>query len=595
MPNLPPIPDVPVVDLELYDFLTAVKEVIEVREGIRGEVEDQFVSYGELLDPSTISKLGITGATDTSSDDPVTPGGTDPRFTNTDPPSAPSNLSVEATAWVHRLTWTNPADDHVAGIEVYHANVDDWSGSAERIAIVTVPGNSYEHNYDSVTKNHYYWIRAVSYAGNFSDVVPDPDTLGGDLIPARESTDQAIDAAISTLQGADATLYDSEYVYAAGDRARWTDEYSIARTFERRDYDIGNSDVDPSNAMYWKQISILAEGDVDGEPTIGLDGNLVVDDTILARHIRANQIDGGHIKASAEITLQEGGKATFGDSNVIIDTDSGDGVNGRIIVAPNGGVAGNNYCELTDGDINFYRYIAGDHRLTRALRSFASGTAVNGATVSLDTHYWATIPNVFVLPLDMPTYKDGFVGDQRLDCSRSDPVEYEAGHYSFVPSIQLVSSGGNFINAINETTSLTSVGAAWSVQHETPDGTTALTAAGYLSGYLRWYNQQYSSYQTANSRVRLRIYVDGAATTLYDSTTQTHSYNFSRAFTGLTSGVHTVRFYLEVIATYYPGTSTPVTTTQGSVSLRWDTLSGSATGLTTLLEGTCSWFAFESV
>lgn len=61
-------------------------------------------------------------------------------------------------------------------------------------------------------------------------------------------------------------------------------------------------------------ITAFVVGNVDGIPTVGINGNLVVDDTILARHISVSSLDA--ISASF-------GNATFSDSAKSVATVSG--------------------------------------------------------------------------------------------------------------------------------------------------------------------------------------------------------------------------------------------------------------------------------
>lgn len=48
--ELPSIPDVLIEDIEIRDILLSLKQIAEIREGRRGDVNQRFITYYELID-----------------------------------------------------------------------------------------------------------------------------------------------------------------------------------------------------------------------------------------------------------------------------------------------------------------------------------------------------------------------------------------------------------------------------------------------------------------------------------------------------------------------------------------------------------------
>lgn len=82
----------------------------------------------------------------------------------------------------------------------------------------------------------------------------------------------------------------------------------------------GGSGITGMNPEYyypllWKRIGILSSGDVDGEATVGVDGNLVVDGTILARHMEVDSLSA----VTADLGTVTAGVAKSNDGKFYID------------------------------------------------------------------------------------------------------------------------------------------------------------------------------------------------------------------------------------------------------------------------------------
>jgi hypothetical protein len=81
------------------------------------------------------------------------------------------------------------------------------------------------------------------------------------------------------LLGADPDAWSSIVDYVADDR--------VLQGGKRYKCILANLNQVPPNVTYWEQSGILITGNVGGVNTVGIDGNLVVDDTIYSRSINA--------------------------------------------------------------------------------------------------------------------------------------------------------------------------------------------------------------------------------------------------------------------------------------------------------------------
>jgi hypothetical protein len=215
-----------------------------------------------------------------------------------DMPDPPTGLLIQKGLFSHTLTWTNPTDTNVSHIEVWVAVNSQNIIDASLIAIVTVTpdlrggeGKYINAGFD-VTADMTYWIRSVSYGDVYSEWHPTL-VMGGVAVAGDESVSETIDGVINLLKGGTSELYSDVTVYSLYERCRTAD----GRVWESISI-ADHSGNQPPNATYWKRAGILMTGDVDGVPTAAIDGNLVVDDTILARHIQAGSIVAEHMAAN---------------------------------------------------------------------------------------------------------------------------------------------------------------------------------------------------------------------------------------------------------------------------------------------------------
>ncbi|MBI9090714.1 MAG: hypothetical protein JEZ12_15970 [Desulfobacterium sp.] len=278
-PNIPGIPTS--LPPDLAQFFTAVKACIEILMGQGRNTEADRALRVRELNATTVSNL-VEQSTSTSG-------------VSQDTPVAPTGLIISKGAFSHHLSWTNPTDEIVSHVEVWVAEESQSRNNAVLIGIVTVTknlrggaGRFINSGFDP-THDFAYWIRSVSYADIHSGWCP-PDEQGGYAVSGDESFGVTIDTIIDVLKGGTPALYVPAKDYSKDERCRTADGRTWVSIYEG-----AHQGHEPPNATYWDRDGILMTGDVDGTPTVGIDGNLVVDDTVLARHIQAEQIKAAHI------------------------------------------------------------------------------------------------------------------------------------------------------------------------------------------------------------------------------------------------------------------------------------------------------------
>lgn len=147
-------------------FLAALKEIIEVREGRRGNVLDRFVTLRELVSGGVVTVS--TGSSGRSVIGTQTPPATD----LTPPPSLTGFTATGAYSSII-LSWDPPAYRN-------HAYVEVWRSNTDAIGAAVLIGQSPTQFYTDAlgtNKSAYYWVRSVSTA----DVVGPFNAVSGTL------------------------------------------------------------------------------------------------------------------------------------------------------------------------------------------------------------------------------------------------------------------------------------------------------------------------------------------------------------------------------------------------------------------------------
>lgn len=166
--TLPPVS--PKTPSELRPLISAIAEIIETGEGVRGNPLDKKITLRELLD-SGIGRLkrgtraGMEGSLES---------GVEPPSPNMATPPAPTGFSALGSFYgMVNLTWDNPVDlyGNHAHTNIYRSEVDNFANAS---VVGRDPGMLYSDvvrddivgsDGGAGTKGYYYWITFTSIAG----------------------------------------------------------------------------------------------------------------------------------------------------------------------------------------------------------------------------------------------------------------------------------------------------------------------------------------------------------------------------------------------------------------------------------------------
>lgn len=412
------------------DFLEKVKTLLDLREGHTRDQDERFVTMKQLKVLGTGGSVGgtvIIGGGGISD-----PGG----GADATPPSPPTNLVIQNDVLSHTLTWTNPTESDFSHIEVWRSLTQDRT-QAQCVGIATKPTETITLNGVSPRLNYYYWIRAIDTSGNYSLWTPN-DLMGGELIAGEFA--QSINSMLSEL------MDDTRYL---------TNHTIVADSFK----------IIQPNAGLTTGKSVFAVGNINGTPSVGISGNLIIDGSIVSNalhtgvvtadkigagavtavKVAANAINGDHIAATSSIKLLEGGKLTVGNNNIILDSTTD-----QIIVAPDNGtvvgtpnLSGVNYCTLANGDLEFMYWNGSTHILYNSVKRIESAAGcVNNVKVTVPG-IWKKTPKIIVSPHSLQTFHKNYVGyNQKLNCAAQSITRSSSGVVQFTPVANLSLSDG---------------------------------------------------------------------------------------------------------------------------------------------------------
>ena len=119
-------------DINTESFKQRVKELLEIREGLRANPEDAFVTHKEL----------------SQYDMDTTPEGIK---NDGQPPAPPKNFFVETGEFANELSWEKSTAPDIWYYEIWRANTNNRN-EAEQIAIVTHPNQKYKDDLKELAK-----------------------------------------------------------------------------------------------------------------------------------------------------------------------------------------------------------------------------------------------------------------------------------------------------------------------------------------------------------------------------------------------------------------------------------------------------------
>jgi hypothetical protein len=281
------------------DFNRAVKEIIETMLGQRGNEADRMVTLRDMASSSLVNYLQESGAEIL---------GDTPDLTAPPPPTDLKQVidtdAGRIGAFNHLVTWTNPTSstELISHYEVWIATSASRS-AAVQTGIVTYPQHEYLHSNVDPTKDYWYWVRAMSWDGVASTWEP-TSAVNGYLVYGVDSIQTTINNLMTALKGTSPAAYNAGTTYQIDDRVSYTCTDSQIRVYRCIHADTlaqaPSSGTPPvTNSHYWERSGILTTGDVGGEAMVGIDGNMVVDGTIVTDNLDASCVTADKIAALA--------------------------------------------------------------------------------------------------------------------------------------------------------------------------------------------------------------------------------------------------------------------------------------------------------
>jgi hypothetical protein len=260
--------------------------------------------------------------------------------------------------------------------------------------------------------------------------------------------------------------------------------------------------------------------------------------TAVSADIADAAITGDHIAATAQISIGTGGRLVIGDEGYIQIGDNGpillDISNDypRIRIGDPDNATTGPYMELTQGDIEVYKYYDSAYELQKNLRKIVSGIATNNTTVTLAGH-WESQPEIICSVNEIVVYNKDYVGqNQTLQVSATNVTwDNETKTCTFKPLAKLLisatstttSPGEQEHDALDYTFPRTVQTGSYTIPANTTSVTINFKYSAQHGGYQVWNEDDYTSrYYTRTAKtVRVKVYavISGVGDVLLLNTT----------------------------------------------------------------------------
>jgi len=277
---------------------------------------------------------------------------------------------------------------------------------------------------------------------------------------------------------------------------------------------------------------------------IVFDGNTATITVTDSGSIEVGQLGTINVGADGEITVGERGRIVVGDDNIILD-----GNTNSIIVAPDGGQAGQNYAEFSAGELNFYYWYQGQHTRYDTVSRIESGQCNNNTWTTIPG-IWKTTPKILVSPYQLQSYVGGrYNQSQIFDCAVTD-IRLQSGHtqkWEFRARAQLVLQAGATGTTTVSYTCQGNAGTGCNTANVyPPPGTTTVSVTGRFQSYwasLRYDKDGYAyAGYTGSNKARIWLRVNGAKITSWEITSTKSWPNVIHTFT-LNSGSRPISYF----------------------------------------------------
>jgi hypothetical protein len=388
------------IDAGLVRYLAAIKDIIEVRDGLKGDDLDAHLTYRDLVDAGIVTATDYIGSGDSTIKPKVI----------TPPPVIPLPLAQLAATGQKGsvcLTWSDIGSVNHAFVEIWRTVNANDIGTAELIDVA--PGQLYL-DYD-VTPGQQYWyylrdVSNIGIAGPFNeDAVTATPTEGAETL-----VDQLVDAGGFAVPG-------QPYFYVPPGGI------------------VVNGEDIPEGTYIWN--FVLANATIKGAQIKNavlnsghfqsLDASKIEFNQATGKRFESVVITGGLIQGM-EIIAEEiigglirGTNITSGGTEDLPAIEL-DGLNGTLrsnSALENPSVNDSfNFVELGLSTIRTGMYVPGfGQAIDQVLSRIETGISNSNEVVTLPG-YWKTVPEIMVVPqeLTMPDPATD-LGDKRMKCS----------------------------------------------------------------------------------------------------------------------------------------------------------------------------------
>ena len=293
-------------------------------------------------------------------------------------------------------------------------------------------------------------------------------------------------------------------------------------------------------------------GLVNGVTAVGIDGDLVIDGSITARSFAADQfVVGENVAMGANATIdwaqvQGGPNVTHIDENgVYTGFLSADQVNTGLLTVSSrtDSSDGTRYSLLDQGDLTFYKTIAGITTGYKYMKQVLTGSGTTGVAVTVTN--LDRVPEVIVSIRDLVAYRPEWaLQAQRWEVRIDDNgvVNLGGGSYRFTPIARLTLAAAASSSTINYDLSGYSSNSITTPVYTSPANTTSINAVGKVNSQRGTGTQPTYYYRKVTVTLYYRLqggstWISGASTVINNGADFTlDSYNLTKS--GLGSGTY---------------------------------------------------------
>jgi len=344
------------------------------------------------------------------------------------------------------LRWLENSEPDLKGYKVERSATGDFAG--EQVGLGLKDGSFTTDTDLAVGQTYYYRIRAVDTSGNESgwSTIQSATTLqvgqadlAANSVTANEINVNQLDAIAANLGTIIAGILRAD---------DWSNTGGIYIDVANGVIKAGNDPANPD--LSWDGVNLDMTGTMTitgGTGALNLNDGPAESGADVTANNTANDVLTGAGKAVAEVGATNDSAWRAASDTTLID-------GGQIYAGSQiqiGNLDGySDFCEITDGDIDFYYYTGSAHKLYKTLKRIEGGIASDGDTVDIPG-YWKSQPNVWTFPASIETYNPDYPNQsQTLDCFPTNIVNYNDGKYRFDLVAASYLKSPSLVNSINE-------------------------------------------------------------------------------------------------------------------------------------------------